>query len=446
MNQTTNPATRKRPEVIIIGGGFAGLNVAKGLKNAPVQVTLGDQRNYHLFQPLLYQVATGILSNEHIAAPIRTVLKQQENVRVVMTQAEAIDLEAKTVSGLLGTKHYDYLVVASGATQSYFGNDHFKPFAPGLKTLDDAMEIRQRIVMAFEGAEIEADEDAQRARLTFIIVGGGPTGVEMSGSIMDMATRTLPKEFRHVDTSTTRVILVEGTGRLLGAMPEAMGGAALRELEAMGVEVRLNSFVTSVDADGVVIGDERVPAENVFWAAGVQGAPIARTLGVELDRAGRVKVGPDLSIPGHPEVFVIGDAAAATDAKTGKPVPGVAQGAVQTGSFVANIICQDLKGVDPKDRPAFSYDDLGSMAIIGRSKAVVSRNGKTFGGLLGWLAWNVIHVMPLVGFRTKLFVNLQWVWNFLQHERASRLVTGHPDIRFKEVIETKATKPEKTAT
>jgi NADH dehydrogenase len=336
--------------------------------------------------------------------------------------------------GRRGQKRYDYLVLATGVEGAYFGHDEFKPFAPSLKSLDDAIEIRRRILLAFEEAEFEADEASRRGKLTFVVVGGGPTGVELAGAIIETATRTLPSEFRQVDTRTARVILVDGGDHLLKAMPEERGKRAQRDLKAMGVEVRLNSYVTAVDAEGVMIGDERVPAENVLWAAGVHGRPIAKTLGVELDHIGRVIVGPDLSVPGHPEVFVVGDAAHAVDTATGQPVPGVAQGAIQMGRFVADIIRREVEELaDSKDRPAFGYYDKGSMATISRGKAVASIKGTTLGGFLGWLAWGLIHIMFLVGFRTKVVVIFEWFWNFLAYERGARLITGDPEIKIKRI-------------
>ena len=429
-----NPKTEKRPEVIIIGGGFGGLNAAQGLKNAPVKVNLIDKHNYHLFQPLLYQLATAVVSPNNIASPIRKVPRSQKNASVLLAEVDGVDLERKIVYGPRAEKHYDYLVLAMGVTQSYFGHDEFKPNAPGLKTLDDAIEIQRRILIAFEEAEYEADKASRQGKLTFVIVGGGPTGVELAGAVKETATQTLPREFRNIDTRTARVILVEGGNRLLGGMPEAMGERAQSDLKSMGIEVRLNSYVTSVDAEGVKIGDERVPAENVLWAAGVQGTPITKTLGVELDRIGRVKVQPDLSIPGYPEVFVVGDAAHIIDPKTGQPVPGVAQGAIQMGQFVASIIRGDLQNADPIERPAFQYYDKGSMATISRAKAVASIKGKTIGGFLGWLAWGLVHIMFLVGFRTKIVVMLDWIWNFFAHERGARILTGDPKISVKKVI------------
>jgi NADH dehydrogenase len=423
----------QHPEIIVVGGGFGGINVVKGLKNAPARIILVDKHNYHLFQPLLYQVATAALSPDDIATPIRKVLKKQENVVVGMSELVGIDLERKVIRGPRGERGFDYLVLATGVRPAYYGHDEFKPYAPGLKNLDDAVEIRRRILIAFEEAEFEADDLSRQGKLTFVVVGGGPTGVELAGAIMETATRTLPKEFRNIDTSTARVILVQGSNSLLTGMPEKMGQLAQRDLEAMGIEVRLNSYVTEVEAKGVKIGDEHVPAENVFWAAGIHGMPIAETLGVELDHVGRVKVGPDLSIPGYPDAFVIGDAAHAIDVNTGEPVPGVAQGAIQMGKFVAGIISREIEGDGQEERPVFSYYDKGSMATISRGKALASVNGRTFSGFLGWLAWGLVHLMFLVGFRTKFSVLLGWTWNYLASERSSRLIAGDPELHIKEV-------------
>ena len=423
----------KRPEVVIVGGGLGGLEVARGLKDAPVNVLLVDRHNYYLFQALLYQVATAVLSEEDIAIPIRNVLRDQKNASVALAELRGADLEGKMILGRRGGKTYDYLVIATGVEPAYFGHDEFKPFAPGLKNLDDAIEIRRRILVAFEEAEFEADEASREGKLTFVIVGGGPTGVELAGAVIETARRTLPREFRHIDTRTARVILVDHGDRLLKAMPAELGERALRDLGAMGVEVRLNSYVNSVDAEGVMIGDERVPAENVFWAAGIQGVPFVRTLGVELDRAGRVKVGADLSIPGHPEVFVVGDAAFAIDAKTGQPVPGVAQGAIQMGRLVAEIIKREIEAGAPQERPAFSYFDKGSMATIGRGKAVASIKGRTLSGFPGWLSWGFVHALVLPGFRNKVSVLRAWAWNYLLAERGSRLILGDPELHIKQV-------------
>ena len=423
-----------KPRIIVIGGGFGGLNVVRGLKDEAVSITLVDRHNYHLFQPLLYQVATAEIEAAAIGPPIRHILRSQKNVTVALAEATGVDLQRKVVTFPRGEIGYDYLVIATGVQQSYFGNDQFKPFAPGLKSLDDAMEIRRRILLAFEEAEFEADDDSRRAKLTFVVVGGGPTGVELSGAIMDAAKRTLPEDFRNINTKTTRVILVDGGPRLLRAMPENASARIQRDLEAMGVEIHLNEQVTNVTERGVNVGDLHIAAENVFWAAGVQGTPIAQTLGVELDRAGRIIVNSDFSVPGYPEAFAIGDAASAIDAKTEKPVPGVAQGAIQGGQFVAKIIKSELKNGASKDRPAFVYFDKGSMAIIGRNKAVTAVGDRYIGGFIGWLAWLGIHAMFLVGFRRKIFVLLAWLWNYITNERAGRIITGDPKLHVKEVL------------
>jgi NADH dehydrogenase len=428
-----NYSAKNPAEVVIIGGGFGGLEAAKGLSNAPVRVFLADRRNYHLFQPLLYQVATSVLAGEKIAAPIRHVLKSQDNATVALAEVTGIDLEAQIVYGKRAGRHYDYLVIAAGLEQSYFGHDEFRANAPGLKTLDDAYEIRRRVLVAFEEAEFEVDDASRRGKLTFVIVGGGPTGVELAGSIIETATRTLPREFRHIDTITARVILVDRGDRLLGGMPSEMGKRARRDLESMGVEIWLERAVTSVQEEGVMIGEEFVPAENVFWAAGVQGTPLSGTLEVEKDHMGRLNVGNDLSLPGHPEVFVIGDAAHVVDPETGNPVPAVAQGAIQMGQFVAKVIRNEVEGSSQDERGEFRYNDKGSMATIGRGKALAAINKRTFSGLIGWLMWGVVHVMFLVGFRSKMVVMMDWVWNYLANERGARAITGDPELKVKEV-------------
>jgi NADH dehydrogenase len=419
-------------EVVIVGGGFGGLEVAKGLRNAPVQVFLVDRRNYHLFQPLLYQVATSVLSGEKIAAPIRRVLRKQKNTAVGLVKITGVDFERQIVYGERAGRHYDYLVIAAGLEQSYFGHNELRANAPGLKSLDDAFEIRRRILVAFEEAEFEANEASRQGKLTFVIVGGGPTGVELAGAIIETATQTLPSEFRHIDTSTARVILVDRGKRLLGGMPAEMGKQAEADLESMGVEIWLERGVTSVSEGGIFIGDEFVPAENVFWAAGVQGTPLASSLAVERDQIGRIVVGEDLSLPGHPEVFVIGDAAHVIDPETSKPVPAVAQGAIQMGQFVSQVIKDEVRG-NGNPRGVFRYKDKGSMATIGRGKALASINERTFSGLIGWLMWGVVHIMFLVGFRSKMVVMMDWVWNYLANERGARTITGDPELKVKEV-------------
>lgn len=419
------------PHVLILGGGFAGLQAVQGLAKAPVRITLVDRRNYHLFQPLLYQVATAVLSPEKIAAPLRRILKKQSNVRVALAHPHQIDLEARVILTPRGVVPYDYLVLAVGLEQSYFGHNEFRLHAPGMKSLEDAIEVRRRILLAFEEAEYELDDEARRGKLTFVIVGGGPTGVELAGAIRETAAETLPSEFRYVDTATARIILIEGGDRLLGGMPKEMGMRAKRDLENMGIEVHLNTYVTAVDANGALIGDTHVPAENVFWAAGVKGTALAHSLGVELDRIGRIKVNSDLSVPGHPRAFVAGDAANVLDPSTGDPVPAVAQGAIQMGKFVAEVITQDIDGANVEDRPSFHYKDKGSMAAIGRGKALASIGKVTLGGFIGWMMWGLIHILFLVGFRTKVVVMFDWIWNYIGHERGSRLITGDPEMNLK---------------
>lgn len=428
-----NHSSSELPRVVVIGGGFAGINVAKSLSKTAVEVDLIDKRNYHLFQPLLYQVATGELDPANIAAPIRKILWKQKNVRIALGEVTDIDFDQKLVHFDGGKLDYDYLVIATGAQQSYFGHDEFRKYAPGLKSIDDALEIRRRIFLAFEEAEWEADAEARRKILTFVVVGGGPTGVELAGAIKEVASETLPKEFRNIDQNSSRVILVDGGPRLVGPMPEDLGRRAHQVLEKMGVEIQLNVHVSDVTQEGVVIGDDIIQAENVFWAAGVQGQDLVKKLDTESDRGSHILVGSDLSIPGHPEVFVVGDAAHATDAKTGKPVPGLAQGAIQTGRFVAEIIKTEIEGNAPEERPQFHYNDKGSMAMIGRGNAIAAIGKIHYGGFLGWISWNLLHVMFLVGFRNRFKVMLDWFWNYVWRTRRSRLITGDPEVHIKKL-------------
>lgn len=417
------------PHVVVVGGGFAGLEATRRLRKAPVRITLVDRHNYHLFQPLLYQVATAALSPADIAYPIRSVFRSQANVSVRLAEVTAVDLEHRTVATTTGSLEYDYLVLAAGATHSYFGHDDWMSAAPGLKTIDDALEIRRRILLAFEEAEQEPIEQARRAKLTFVIVGGGPTGVEMAGAIKEIAARSIPRDFRRIDTKTTRVILVEAGPRLLLAMDEALGRRAARDLEAMGVEVRVNSQVTAVDKHGVTIGDERLAAENVFWAAGVQASPLAKSLGVPLDRNGRVIVGPDLSPPDHREAFVLGDLAQVIDPLTQKMVPGVAPAAIQMGRYVASVIRREVtQPAAAGERPPFVYRDKGTMATIGRARAVATVAGRHFTDFVAWLMWSLLHVTFLIGFRNKLFVMLSWAWNYVLWRKTARLITGNPTV------------------
>jgi NADH:ubiquinone reductase (H+-translocating) len=416
----TDPDTRAR--VVIVGGGFGGLRAAKALADAPVQVTLVDRRNHHLFQPLLYQVATAALSPADIAQPIRSVLRGQSNVEVILAAVDAIDVAAKEVvlDEDAGRLPYDYLILAAGANHAYFGHDEWASNAPGLKTLEDALNIRRRILTSFEEAEREPDPARRKSLMTFIVVGGGPTGVEMAGAIAEIARFSLARDFRHIDTRDAKVILIEAGTQLLGAFPDRLSRHALRGLERLGVEVRFGKPVTAIATDAVTIGDETIPANTIVWAAGVQASPLARSLGVELDRAGRVLVTPDLSVPGHPEIFVIGDMASLADPR-GRPFPGVAQVAMQQGAWAAANIVRAIEG---KPARAFRYRDLGNMATIGRNSAVADIRGLRLTGFVAWLAWAVVHILNLIGFRNRVLVALQWLWDYLTFQRGARLITG----------------------
>ena len=418
--------------MIVIGAGFGGIEFCKRMRRENVRISLVDRHNYHLFQPLLYQVASAALSPADIAHPIRTIFRKQKNVQVYLSEARSINLPAAQVSFADGDAAYDYLVLAAGATHSYFGHDEWNAEAPGLKSIEDATEIRKRVLLAFEEAEYEADETSRRKKLTFVIVGGGPTGVELAGALKEIAVETIPDDFRNVDTKTARVILVHAGERVLPSFPEALSQRALADLQRMGVEVRLNSRVTAVSDHGVQIGDESLSAENIFWAAGVQASPLGKTLGVPLDSSGRVVVEPDFSLPGFPEVFVIGDLAAAKDSISGLPVPGVAQGAIQGGQYVAARIIERLHSGIPSAVPPFRYRDKGNMATIGKAKAVADIKGMHFGGLFAWLLWSIVHVLVLVGFRNRLSVMLSWTWNYLLSSRGARLITGptHSRVRM----------------
>ena len=422
------------PRVVVVGGGFAGLEVARALSRVPADVRLVDRRNHHVFQPLLYQVATAAISPADIASPIRHILRKQQNCHVALATVTGVDLASRRVrfalgsAGAEGAMEYDYLVLAAGATHSYFGRDDWEQLAPGLKSIEDATEIRRRILLAFENAEYEGSLERRRAALTFAIVGGGPTGVELAGAIKEIAATTIPADFRNIDTKTTRVIVLEGGPRLLAAFPESLAARAKRDLEAMGVEVRLGRHVTNITPEGVWLGEEFLPARNVLWAAGVRASSIGKTLGVPLDKAGRVEVGPDLALPGHPEVFVVGDMAAATSADTGRPVPGVAQGGLQMGKYAGRVIASEiaaqLRGGAPPSRAPFNYRDLGSMATIGKAKAVANIAGFQFAGFPAWVIWGAIHVMSIVNYRSRLSVTAQWFWNWLLFARDARLITG----------------------
>jgi NADH dehydrogenase len=410
----------KQPHVVIVGGGFGGLYAAKALSREPVRVTLLDKTNHHTFQPLLYQVATAGLSPADIAIPIRRALKECMNVTVLMAEVTSIDVEAHTVTLDDGEPlSYDYLIVATGATHSYFGHDEFAAYAPGLKTIDDGLMVRQRIFLAYEEAEREESEARRRELLTFVVVGGGPTGVEMAGALAEIARKTLPAEFRHIDPSKAKVILLEGGDRVLAGYTEDLSAKAQAQLEGLGVEVRTKSLVTAIDDQGVIVAGERIRSKTVIWAAGVAASPLARSLGVPLDKVGRVMVTPELSIPGHDEVYVVGDLAHIE--QDGKLVVGVAQVAIQSARCAVRNIAHSI---DQTPRKAFRYNDKGSMATIGKAAAVADLGFAKLSGFFAWLAWAVIHVLFLIGFKNRLIVMVQWAWGYFAYDRGSRLIHG----------------------
>ena len=403
---------------MIIGGGFGGLSAARALASSPVRVTLLDRQNHHLFQPLLYQVATAGLNPSDISAPIRHLLREQENVTVLLAEATHIDPAAKTVHLTEGSIAYDHLIVATGATHAYFGHDEWAARAPGLKSLEDAVEIRQRFLLAFEAAEREHDPERRRAWLTFVVIGAGPTGVELAGAMSEVAKEALREDFRLINPADARVMLVEGLDRVLPTYPKDLSAQALKALHERGVEVRLSTRVTRIDDDAVMMGDELVEARTVVWAAGVAASPLAKSLGVTLDRAGRVKVDPALRVPGRPDIFVLGDLA--TIEQDGAPVPGVAQAALQGGEQTALNVMRSIRG---QELEPFRYTDLGSMATIGRNDAVAVIGKAQFTGFFAWLMWLFVHVMALVGFRNRLAVIFSWAWSYVTFNRGSRLIT-----------------------
>ena len=409
------------PHVVIVGGGFAGLYAARELRNAGVRITVIDRRNFHLFQPLLYQVATASLSPADIASPIRTVLRNQRNTQVWMGEVVDVNVDGREVRLEDGTTaHYDYLLLATGATHAYFGHDEWARHAPGLKTIDDATEMRRRFLLAFEAAEREADPAARQRLLTFVIVGGGPTGVELAGAMAEIARQVMPQDFRAIDTKATRILLLEGVDRVLPTYPEDLSERAREQLEKLGVEVRTGALVTDIEDEYVMIGDERINADNVFWAAGVSASRLGAALGVGTDRAGRVLVQPDCSVPGHPEIFVAGDLAS-LKREDGSPVPGVAQGAIQMGKHSARQIMRDLKG---ETRQPFHYVDKGDLATIGRAAAGARLGRLKLSGFTAWVIWVVVHIMYLIGFRNRVLVMMQWGWAYLTYHRGIRLITG----------------------
>lgn len=408
------------PHVVVVGGGFGGLWAARALRDAPVRITLVDRGNHHLFQPLLYQVATAGLSAPNIAAPLRHILRKQKNVTVLLGEVDGIAPGEKRVRLVDGrTLDYDHLLLASGATHAYFGHDDWAAHAPGLKTLDDALEIRRRILTAFERAEAEDDAVKREAWLTFAIVGGGPTGVELAGTLAEIARHTLHGEFRRADPRKARVLLLEAGPRVLSSFPESLSEKARTQLQKLGVEVRTGVPVAAINGEGVQLGEERIAARTVLWAAGVAASPLARDLGVPLDRAGRVIVQPDLSVPGHPEIFVAGDLASLQYA--GKPVPGVAPAAKQMGRHVAQAIRARLQGRAPTP---FRYRDFGNLATIGRMAAVVDLHGFRFSGLLAWWFWLAAHVFFLIGFRNRMVVMIDWAQAYWSYQRSARIILG----------------------
>ncbi len=411
------------PHVVIVGGGFAGLWATRALASAPVRITLVDRGNHHLFQPLLYQVATAGLSAPDIAAPLRHILRRQKNVEVRMATVARIDPAGKRIELDDGSSlGFDYLLLASGATHAYFGNDHWAGHAPGLKTLDDALDLRRKLLLAFERAEATDDPAERAAWLNFAVVGGGPTGVELAGTLAEIARHTLTGEFRNIDPAQARVRLIEAGPRVLASFPEDLSETARRQLERLGVEVSTGVPVTDITADGYRLGDAFVPAKTVVWAAGVAASPLGRSLGVPLDRAGRVPVEPDLGVPGHPDIFVAGDLAAV--AQDGRPVPGVAPAAKQMGRHVAQAIRARLAG---RAAAPFAYRDYGNLATIGRMAAVVDFGRLKFSGLPAWWFWLTAHVFFLIGFRNRLVVLLNWFWAYWSYQRAARIILGKGD-------------------
>jgi NADH:quinone reductase (non-electrogenic) len=413
---------QQRPKVVIVGAGFGGLEAAKALSRVAVDVIVIDRQNHHCFQPLLYQVATAALSPAEIAWPIRHMLRQQRNATVFMAEVEAVDLAARFVQTGAGPVSYDYLVLATGATHSYFGHDEWAEFAPGLKRIEDATRIRRRILLAFERAELAADDAERQRLLTFVIVGGGATGVEMAGAIAEIARQTLAKDFRRIDPRSSRIILLEAGARILPTLPEDLSSYAERALTRMGVDVRTSTRVTGCDRRGVELEHGRIDAGAVIWAAGVVASPAASWLAAEHDRAGRVLVRPDLSVPGHPEVFVIGDAAAVRG-ENGQPVPGVAPAAKQMGRYVGRLIAARIEG---KSLPAFRYRNLGELATIGRRAAVVKFGRLQLKGFIGWLFWSLAHIYFLIGVKNRFIVAFTWLWDYVTFQRGARLITEVP--------------------
>jgi NADH dehydrogenase len=423
-----------RPRVVILGGGFGGLAAARALGGAPVRVTVVDRSNHHLFQPLLYQVATALLPAPDIAAPLRNLLSKHDNIRVLLAEAQRIDIEKRVVMlDHAEPLEYDFLIVATGLKHNYLGHPEWERHAPGLKTLYEALEIRSRILLAFEAAERLTDPDEKRAFLTFVVVGGGATGVELAGQLSEISRNALRRDFRTIDPSSARIVLIEGADRIFRDYHPSLSARAQRDLESLGIEVRTSTFVTDIDGDGVTVGEgERIQAHTVLWAAGVRASSLAEQLGAELDNMGRVKVTPYCTVPGHDEIAVLGDLIHFPRKKDGQPLPAVAQVALQSGKLVAQNIVRRTNGEAPR---RFEYFDKGLMATIGRNRAIVESRGFKMSGLPAWLAWLFIHIAFLVGFRNRVAVLSQWIWAYVTNKRASRVVFSHPKEQGPTVLE-----------
>jgi NADH dehydrogenase len=411
---------KARPRVAIVGAGFGGLTAAKTLAGYPVQILLVDRQNFHTFQPLLYQVATAGLSPGEIAAPIRWILRNHRNVEVLMSEVKGFDLARRILKLEEEEVTYDYLIVAAGASHAYFGHDEWEPFAPGLKTIEDALEIRRRILLAFELAERQAESEKEQVQLNFVVVGGGPTGVELAGTLAEISRQVLANEFHSIDPKRTGIFLLEGGPRILPAYPEDLSRSAEEQLQHLGVQVRTSALVTRVEPGAVQIGETQLPASVILWAAGVAASPLGKQLGAPVDRAGRVLVNPDLTIPGHAEVFVIGDLAALKD-EHGNWLPGLSPVAIQEGKATAQNIARDLRG---EPRKNFHYWNKGTLATIGRAAAVADFGKIHVSGFLAWLSWLFVHIFFLIGFRNRVIVMIQWAWSYLTYERGARLITG----------------------
>ena len=429
--------SQKRPRVVVVGAGFGGLEATRKLASLPVDITVIDRRNHHTFQPLLYQVATAGISPGEIAAPIRWILRHRKNVEVLMDEVIGFDLDRRVVKLPELEIAYDYLLVAAGAQHSYFGHDEWEPLAPGLKTVEDALEIRRRVLLAYELAEKHAAAGEPQAMLNFVIVGGGPTGVELAGTLAEIAHRVLQDDFRSIDPKRTQILLLEGGPRILPAYSPDLSQSAVKQLEKLTVKVRESAMVTNITPGAVWIGEERIPAAVIIWAAGVAASSLGRKLGAPVDRAGRVFVNPDLTLPNRPEVFVIGDLATLKD-EHGHPLPGVAPVAMQEGRYVAKMIARELKN---EPRKNFHYFDKGSLATIGRAAAVAQIRKIHISGYFAWLAWLLIHIFFLIGFRNRIIVLLQWAWSYFTYERGARLITGDTNLPGWPIYETE-TEPE----